>query len=460
MKTSTWRRKLAPIACVSATAVACLLTAIPVVADGLDHWHRRDAGASNYISALTYSPASGFVAVAQNGPLDFSGNSSALFTSQTGQTWESRPTGTNDLLTDRISHGNGQYRAVHWSQYPAPVGQLIRSTDGVEWTAEDPLGEELAIKSVKYVNGHWMVVAGPTGAPVIGIECGEPFGPPCPEQVLRLYLSPNGTSWRGVDLEVPRFGFLGGPFDMLGLVSADFAYGDSTWIVLAWVYQGSTFGITPPPVGLFAWRSVDGTNFVRSPVLFQTQANLANSFEPLPCGVTFGNGRFVAVANTGAIYSSVDGLFWATNSVNPPASLRDVTFGTGQFVAVGSRTGFSSGAIVTSGDGLNWRHREPVTAELLRQVKYGAHRFVVIGGTKVVLQSDPVISLGLTRGPEPRFTLSAPGASPYRIEFTSDIGSTAPWEVWTNVVVSMDPLVFPAPPVTESHRFFRAVMDQ
>jgi hypothetical protein len=25
--------------------------------DSLDHWHRRDAGASNYISALTYNPA-------------------------------------------------------------------------------------------------------------------------------------------------------------------------------------------------------------------------------------------------------------------------------------------------------------------------------------------------------------------------------------------------------------------
>lgn len=461
MKTSIGSGRFVEILGCALGVAVTVLGATSAQADGLDTWHRRNAGGYTYISALTFNPAGVFVVVDQNGPYDFSGNPSSLLTSKTGETWERRQTGTNDLLTDRIAAAGGQLRAVRWSQYPVSVGQLVRSTDGVNWTEEDPLGEGMSVKSVEYVNGQWLAVAGPPGPSIIIIECGDPFGPPCPEDVLRLYFSANGTAWRGVDLSVPQY-LSGGGNAKLDVISADFAYGNGAWVVLACVSRVEVFNPSSQnEVFLFAWRSTDGTNFVRSaPLAVLRTSNLQNAFEPFPCSVAHGNGRFVAVARTGSIYSSADGLAWTTNSVTPSATLRDVAFGAGQFVAVGSKSGPVLGAIVTSGDGLNWRHRDSSLGEFLRQVEYGAHRFVVIGGTNRVLQSDTVISLGLSRGPEPQFTLSVPTLSSCRIEFTSDLNSPDPWQVWTNIVVPTDPLVFPAPPLTEPRRFFRAVLEQ
>lgn len=430
----------------------------PVAADSLDHWHQRDAGASNYISALTFDPAGLFVAVDQNGPLDFSGRPSALLKSRNGRHWERGATGTNDLLTDRIAAANGQLRAVRYSQYAFPIGELSRSTDGVTWTTEslDFEGDSPVAKSVKRVNGQWLVAAGPSPNQFISIPCGDPFGPPCPAPTLKLFFSTNGTSWRTAELEVQRFG--SELEAQIGIISADIAYGNGAWVVLAWVYDTSFIvnPVGPKPVRLLSWRSTDGTNFARHTVLLSTQANLANTFAPLPGGVAFGNSKFVAVAGGGSIYSSVDGMTWATNS--PGASLRDVAFGGGQFVAVGAKGGFSSGAIVTSSDGVNWQQRESGTTELLRQVEYGDHTFLIVGGTNLVLQSDPILTLGLSDGAERRFTLSAPVISSCRIEFTSDLNTTEPWEVLTNVSVNVDPLEWPAPSFTGPRRFFRAVL--
>lgn len=460
MKTSIWRRRLEPVFCASATAVACLLTAIPVMADGLDQWHRRDAGASNYISALTYSPASGFVAVDQNGPLA-SGAASALLISADGKTWERRPAGTNDLMTDRIAAGDGQFRTVWASQYAFPGGRVLQSSNGVHWSVLDLdfFGEGLVVKSVEYLNGRWLAAGVPQSDGII-IECGEPFGPPCPEQQLRVFGL--GSGW--VDLEVPPFG-LGG--DGLNLISADFAYGDGVWVVLAWLYRGEYFDPAGfKSVALFAWSSNDGTNFVRSPALVQSNASLLNAIEPFPCNVVHGNGRFVAVGNVAGIYSSANGQSWSTNFPSPAATVRDVAFGGGHFVAVGGRSGTGAGAIVTSTDGVNWQHRDSGTPEFLRQVEYGNHTFLITGGNfeenlpKLVLQSDPLITLHLGNDTAPNFTLSAPVGSSCRIECVSDLNSGDPWQMWTRIVVTTDPLVFPAPARSEPRRFFRAVMEE
>ena len=428
-------------------------------AGALDHWHRRDAGASNYITAATYDPAAKvFVAVDGAGPFDYYGPPSALLTSSNGRDWSRQVVGTNNLLTDRIAHGNGQYRAVRYSQYAAPMGELLRSTDGVEWMVEslDFEGDNPVVKAVEFLNGQWLVAGGPSGQEFNPIPCGEPFGPPCPEPALKVFFSANGTSWRTADLEVPPFGF-GGIQDGLGLISADFAYGNGAWVVLAWVYRGVIVDGAPESVALLSWRSTDGTNFVRGPVLVSTQAMLANAFEPMRCSLVFGNGSFVAVAGGGSVYASANGLSWTTNSA-AGASVRDVAFGGGQFVAVGASGGFTAGAIVTSSDGVNWQERAVATTEFLRQVEYGCHSFVAIGGTNLVLQSDPVVMLSLANSAGLQFTLSAPESSSCRIEFTSDFNSSEPWQVLTNFVVPADPFLWPAPALAEPRRFYRAVL--
>ncbi len=423
--------------------------------DGLDIWHWRNAGPNLYLSAITHSAETGFVIVDQNGPLVQSVNSSALLFSPLGTTWQRRETGTNDLMTDRIAHGNGEYRAVRYSQYAFPAGEILRSTNGVDWSVLnlDFLEESLVVKATKFVNGRWIALGVPrTSVGFFPVECGEPFGPPCPPPHLRLFGA--GSSW--MDLEIPA-SWLGS--EELNLAAADFAFGGGKYVVMAWVYSGDYFEpFARHRAALFAWSSPDGTNYVRSAPLVQSQiSSVLNTFEQFPCNITHGNGRFVASVGLGHVFTSHDGYSWTTNAT-AGATTRDVAFGGGQFVAVGAKGGFTAGAIVTSTDGVNWNHRDPGAAELLKQVEYGNHRFVAIGGTNVVLQSGPIVTLDLTASRE--FKLSAPAQSEWRIEFTTDLNSTAPWEIWTTIQVSADPMTMLVPEFTGPRRFFRATLQE
>src|SRR5262245_61384773 len=60
-------------------------------------------------------------------------------------------------------------------------------------------------------------------------------------------------------------------------------------------------------------------------------------------GVTFGDGRFVAVGTRGIIIVSVDGAQWQVSDSSTASTLWGVAYGGGRFVAVGE-----GGTIVTS----------------------------------------------------------------------------------------------------------------
>ena len=88
--------------------------------------------------------------------------------------------------------------------------------------------------------------------------------------------------------------------------------------------------------------------------------------------ITYGNGKFVAVGTVNNhseainILTSPDGINWSVlTSANFPESggvfmLREVTYGDGLFVAVGN-----SGEILTSSDGTTWVSRSSGTSEAL-----------------------------------------------------------------------------------------------
>jgi len=121
----------------------------------------------------------------------------------------------------------------------------------------------------------------------------------------------------------------------------------------------------------------------------------ADAFAILPASlyaVTYGNGMFIAVGNSGTIMRSTTGETW-TSVVNPftnystKPNLRGVTYGGGRFVAVGARgTNVSSGGttvnrILYSANGTDWTVVENGGAgsyELLG-VAYGDGRYVAVG---------------------------------------------------------------------------------
>jgi hypothetical protein len=102
-------------------------------------------------------------------------------------------------------------------------------------------------------------------------------------------------------------------------------------------------------------------------------------------GVTYGNGKFVAVGDGGIILSSPDAITWTKRTSGTTENLNTPTYGKGKFVIVGNH-----GTILISSDGETWIPRTPYsgTTANLFTVTYGNGTFVAAtGGGGTVLTS-------------------------------------------------------------------------
>ena len=107
--------------------------------------------------------------------------------------------------------------------------------------------------------------------------------------------------------------------------------------------------------------SHDGTRWARH------SSGIPNSLY----AVAFGQGRFVAVGNEGALVTSADGTHWKRANSRTDDRLRSIVFAKGQFVAVGY-----SGTVITSPDGLAWTKRNAKTENRLQAVTFVNGQFV------------------------------------------------------------------------------------
>ena len=100
--------------------------------------------------------------------------------------------------------------------------------------------------------------------------------------------------------------------------------------------------------------------------------------------VAYGNGLFVAVANTGTgnrVMTSPDGITWTSRSAASDDLWRSVTYANGLFVAVGeSGTG---NRVMTSPDGITWTSRASAVDNEWSSVTYGNGLFVAVAETGV-----------------------------------------------------------------------------
>ncbi|MBF0116847.1 MAG: hypothetical protein HQM04_17615 [Magnetococcales bacterium] len=106
--------------------------------------------------------------------------------------------------------------------------------------------------------------------------------------------------------------------------------------------------------------------------------------------VAYGNGMFVAVANSGSgnrVMTSPDAINWTTRVSAADIQWVGVTYGNGLFVAV-SQTG--TNRVMTSPDGITWTQRSTGGLDFQWQsVCYGAGKFVAVSlsGTNQVMTS-------------------------------------------------------------------------
>lgn len=98
--------------------------------------------------------------------------------------------------------------------------------------------------------------------------------------------------------------------------------------------------------------------------------------------VAFGNGKFVAVALDGSIWSTTNGTTWGFVT-SAPVSLNSLVRAGNQFIAVGNR-----GEVATSFDGSWWQIAESGTTEQLLRVIYANNRLTATGASANIITSD------------------------------------------------------------------------
>lgn len=105
--------------------------------------------------------------------------------------------------------------------------------------------------------------------------------------------------------------------------------------------------------------------------------------------ITFGNGRFVAVAGRGSrpIVTSTDGINWTGHIAPEQNYWKSVTYGDGLFVAVAAD---GINRVMTSPDGINWTAMPAAQANEWNDIAYGSGRYVAISnnGTNRIMTTD------------------------------------------------------------------------
>ncbi|NJK98974.1 MAG: hypothetical protein HC905_32320, partial [Bacteroidales bacterium] len=177
-----------------------------------------------------------------------------------------------------------------------------------------------------------------------------------------------------------------------GFVSSDdgvnYHYSGGSYNSLA--YNGNTY------VAVGTTANSDGAIF--------TSADWDNWTDNTPVGIkllngiTYGNGKFVAVGNVdaatfGTVATSTNGTSWTVGNSGVVDALRAVAYGNNKYVAVGN-----NGRIIYSSDGTSWTSAETGTGYQYYGVSYVNNYFVAVGGsttlttgkTKVKYSTDGV----------------------------------------------------------------------
>ena len=115
--------------------------------------------------------------------------------------------------------------------------------------------------------------------------------------------------------------------------------------------------------------------------------------------VTYGNGKFVAVdesgngsySTDGITWDSTDGITWVAISDTKLGAINDITFGGGKFIAVGYSGDYMTGKASYSTDGVTWTAIEDMKfGDMLSPINaivYGNGKFIA-GGSKFDMSSS------------------------------------------------------------------------
>lgn len=154
---------------------------------------------------------------------------------------------------------------------------------------------------------------------------------------------------------------------------------------------------TPVQIGSSTWYSVTYGNgkfvAVGDSGYTTTSTNGTTWTTPKQVGtniwqsVAYGNGKFVAVSSGGYITTSEDGVTWTTPVQADINAWYSVTYGNGKFVAVGD-----SGYTTTSTNGTTWTTRVQVSKSNWYGVTYANGKFVAVSNSGYITTSEDGIT--------------------------------------------------------------------
>ena len=263
------------------------------------------------------------------------------------------------LGTEYVTFGNGLFVAVGYATVlGVPTSYIFTSTNGISWTSRTPSGA-MWFQDIAYANGLFVAVAR--------------FG------TNRIMTSPDGITWTSRPTNInPTF--------------TGVAYGNGLWVAVS---DGSPGGTVFTSYDGFSWDE-QATGFVSTTVFFA-------------------DGKFT----TGSRYST-DGVNWISNTAPfPSASTFDITYGNGYFVAV---TNSGTNRIAYSTNAINWTAIPAASTALFETVAFGKDTFV-IGATTGTNRINYLLFEGLkpffTGFIAPDFITSPFTSGPKLFEFTA-----------------------------------------
>lgn len=298
-----------------------------VAVDPFDEWkipNNNVSGVVYDLYGITYGDGK-YVAV---------GASGAIVTSSDGESWK-RQNSTTTKTLQGVAYGSDGFVAVGGN------GTIVTSKDGEIWNSVT--GFTTTLMGVTFGDGKYVAV-GLNGKIVILTFTNNTWG-------LETHTI-NFATLRSIIYGNGKFVAVGSYKDFEPLSSA---FGN------IWTFSVGATWVSPTSPA--------------NPTSVITTASVG--------GITYNNGKYVAVGAKGTIVTSSDGATWGSLKKGT-LDLSGVTYGNGKYVAVGA-----SGTIVSSSDGVSWTSGTSGTTKLLYGIASdGNGKYVAVGATGTILQSS------------------------------------------------------------------------